>query len=233
MTRKIYDEQLIKLKQLLAETGELNVRAIYSVVERLKGEKSEKNKKAENVLYDSVAFIKNVKKFESAVDENEGKIERLCLKLIVRQQPVASDLLFITSAMKMITDMERIADQAVDISELAIKADKITQGEIFDDLQKAADAVCEMVKGIMQAFIENDIEKADKICRADDFVDDCFLKIKGELTAFMAKNKNQDDNERALDMLMIAKYLERIGDHAVNIAEWIIFSLTGSHKKLD
>lgn len=230
MTRNVYNGQLNELKKLLTEMGELNSQAIFLVVEELKNGKPQKS---DGQLYASVAFIKKIKAFENAVDDKESEIERLCLKLIIRQQPVAGDLLFITSAMKMITDMERIADQAVDISELAVKIGKVSQGEISEDMQKMADTVYEMVKGVMQAFIESSIEKANKLCRADDIIDDCFFKIKSELTACMAKNKNQDSNERALDMLMVAKYLERIGDHAVNIAEWIIFSLTGSHKKLD
>ena len=166
------------------------------------------------------------------MDEKESEIERLCLKLIIRQQPVASDLLFITSAMKMITDMERIADQAVDISELVVKMSGLKEGEIPEEMSAMADAVQKMVVGVMQAFTERSEQKAREICRADDVVDECFIKIKTKLTSVMHRSGDEGGNERALDLLMVAKYLERIGDHAVNIAEWVLFSLTGEHKKL-
>lgn len=230
MVRNQYNEQLAELKSLLTEMGNLNSQAIEQVVAALKS--PARSPKKEGELYGSVSVVRAIKRYENAVDEKESEIERLCLKLIIRQQPVASDLLFITSAMKMITDMERIADQAVDISELVVKMSGLKEGEIPEEMSAMADAVQKMVVGVMQAFTERSEQKAREICRADDVVDECFIKIKTKLTSVMHRSGDEGDNERALDLLMVAKYLERIGDHAVNIAEWVLFSLTGEHKKL-
>lgn len=230
MVRNQYNEQLAQLKALLTEMGDLNSQAIAQVVAALKSPAVPPRKEGE--LYGSVSVVRAIKRYENAVDEKESEIERLCLKLIIRQQPVASDLLFITSAMKMITDMERIADQAVDISELVVKTSGLKEGEIPEEMSAMADAVQKMVVGVMQAFTERSEQKAREICRADDVVDECFIKIKTKLTSVMHQNADEGGNERALDLLMVAKYLERIGDHAVNIAEWVLFSLTGEHKKL-
>ena len=230
MVRNQYNEQLAELKSLLTEMGDLNSQAIAQVVAALKSPAIPPRKEGE--LYGSVSVVRDIKRSENAVDEKESEIERLCLKLIIRQQPVASDLLFITSAMKMITDMERIADQAVDISELVVKMSGLKEGEIPEEMSAMADAVQKMVVGVMQAFTERSEQKAREICRADDVVDECFIKIKTKLTSVMHRSGDEGGNERALDLLMVAKYLERIGDHAVNIAEWVLFSLTGEHKKL-
>lgn len=230
MVRNQYNEQLAELKSLLTEMGDLNSQAIAQVVAALKSPAIPPRK--EGQLYGSVSVVRAIKRYENAVDEKESEIERLCLKLIIRQQPVASDLLFITSAMKMITDMERIADQAVDISELVVKMSGLKEGEIPEEMSAMADAVQKMVVGVMQAFTERSEQKAREICRADDVVDECFIKIKTKLTSVMHRSGDEGGNERALDLLMVAKYLERIGDHAVNIAEWVLFSLTGEHKKL-
>ncbi|RXZ61661.1 phosphate signaling complex protein PhoU [Candidatus Borkfalkia ceftriaxoniphila] len=230
MVRNQYNEQLAELKSLLTEMGDLNSQAIAQVVAALKSPAIPPRKEGE--LYGSVSVVRAIKRYENAVDEKESEIERLCLKLIIRQQPVASDLLFITSAMKMITDMERIADQAVDISELVVKMSGLKEGEIPEEMSAMADAVQKMVVGVMQAFTERSEQKAREICRADDVVDECFIKIKTKLTSVMHRSGDEGGNERALDLLMVAKYLERIGDHAVNIAEWVLFSLTGEHKKL-
>lgn len=230
MVRNQYNEQLAQLKALLTEMGDLNSQAIAQVVAALKSPAVPPRKEGE--LYGSVSVVRAIKRYENAVDEKESEIERLCLKLIIRQQPVASDLLFITSAMKMITDMERIADQAVDISELVVKMSGLKEGEIPEEMSAMADAVQKMVVGVMQAFTERSEQKAREICRADDVVDECFIRIKTKLTSVMHQNADEGGNERALDLLMVAKYLERIGDHAVNIAEWVLFSLTGEHKKL-
>ena len=230
MVRNQYNEQLAELKSLLTEMGDLNSQAIAQMVAALKSPAIPPRKEGE--LYGSVSVVRAIKRYENAVDEKESEIERLCLKLIIRQQPVASDLLFITSAMKMITDMERIADQAVDISELVVKMSGLKEGEIPEEMSAMADAVQKMVVGVMQAFTERSEQKAREICRADDVVDECFIKIKTKLTSVMHRSGDEGGNERALDLLMVAKYLERIGDHAVNIAEWVLFSLTGEHKKL-
>ena len=220
MTRKIFEEQIVKLKDLLIQMGQLNTEAIADAVTALETQ--------------DVALAQKTKSVETLVDEKEQEIERLCLKLILKQQPVASDLLFITSAMKMITDMERIADQAADISELVIKMSKLPYAESLTEIAEMADRVQAMVRNATKSFVERDGEMAKAVCRADDAVDDLFDVVKRKLTSIVHKNIEDDENgEQALDLLMVAKYLEKIGDHASNIAEWGIFMLTGEHKKLN
>ncbi len=220
MVRRQFDEQLAQLKDLLVKMGELNCEAISDAVTALETQ--------------NVDLAKKTKGVESLVDEKEQQIERLCLKLILKQQPVASDLLFITSAMKMITDMERIADQAVDISELVIKMSSLPYADAVKEIPEMAEKVQDMVRNAAKSFVERDGDLAKAVCRADDAVDDLFDVIKGKLTKIVHKDIDEDDNgEQALDMLMVAKYLEKIGDHASNIAEWVIFMITGEHKKLN
>lgn len=220
MTRKLFDEQLAQLKELLIKMGELNCEAIADAVGALEKQ--------------DVDLAGKTKAVERQVDEKEQQIERLCLKIILKQQPVASDLLFVTSAMKMITDMERIADQAVDISDLVVKMSKLPYADAVKEIPEMADRVQEMVKNAAKSFVERDGELAKAVCRADDAVDDLFDLVKKKLTTIVHKDIDEDDNgEQALDMLMIAKYLEKIGDHASNIAEWVLFMLTGEHKKLN
>ena len=220
MTRKLFDEQLAQLKELLIKMGELNCEAIADAVGALEKQ--------------DVDLAGKTKAVERQVDEKEQQIERLCLKIILKQQPVASDLLFVTSAMKMITDMERIADQAVDISDLVVKMSKLPYADAVKEIPDMADRVQEMVKNAAKSFVERDGELAKAVCRADDAVDDLFDLVKKKLTTIVHKDIDEDDNgEQALDMLMIAKYLEKIGDHASNIAEWVLFMITGEHKKLN
>ena len=220
MTRRQFEEQLLQLKDLLTKMGELNCEAIEDAVCALETQDTELARKTKGV--------------ETLVDEKEQEIERLCLKIIVKQQPVASDLLFVTSAMKMITDMERIADQAVDISELVIKMSRLPYADSVAEISDMADRVQEMVRAAAKSFVERDGELAKAVCRADDAVDDLFEVIKRKLTGIVHREIEGDDNgEQALDLLMVAKYLEKIGDHASNIAEWVIFMLTGEHKKLN
>ena len=220
MTRRQFEEQLSQLKELLTKMGELNCEAIEDAVCALETQNTELARKTKGV--------------ESLVDEKEQEIERLCLKIILKQQPVASDLLFVTSAMKMITDMERIADQAVDISELVIKMSRLPYAESVSEISDMADRVQEMVRAAAKSFVERDGELAKAVCRSDDAVDDLFEVIKKKLTGIVHREIEGDDNgEQALDLLMVAKYLEKIGDHASNIAEWVIFMITGEHKKLN
>ncbi len=220
MTRKHFDEQLALLKKLLTEMGGLNCDAIENAVNALERQ--------------DPALAKKTKAIETQVDEKESEVERLCLKIILKQQPVASDLLFVTSAMKMITDMERIADQAVDISDLVVKMSSLPYAEQLSEIAEMAEKVRDMVRMVVEAFVELSTEKARDVCRADDDIDDLFERVKGKVTGVVHKDIEEDANgEQALDLLMIAKYLEKIGDHASNIAEWIIFSVTGEHKKLN
>ena len=220
MVRKQFEEQLSLLKDLLVKMGELNCEAIEDAVTALEKQDAELARKTKGV--------------EQLVDEKEQQIERLCLKIILKQQPVASDLLFVTSAMKMITDMERIADQAVDISELVIKMSRLPYADAVAEIPEMADKVQDMVRNAAKSFVERDGDLAKAVCRADDAVDDLFDVIRKKLTGIVHRDIEGDDNgEQALDMLMVAKYLEKIGDHASNIAEWVIFMITGEHKKLN
>ena len=220
MTRRQFDEQLAELKELLTEMGKLNCRAIADAAVALEQQ--------------NTSLAGEIKNLESAVDEKEAEIERLCLKIILKQQPVASDLLFVTSAMKMVTDMERIADQAVDIGELVVKMSQLPYADIPTEIYDMAERVKDMVASAAESFVERNMELAKETCRADDAVDDLFDEVKKKLTHIVYKEIDDDENgEQALDMLMIAKYLEKIGDHATNIAEWVLFMLTGEHKKLN
>ena len=218
MTRRQFDEQLALLKEELIEMGNLNCKAIDDAVGALERQDTELAKKTKGV--------------ETQVDEKEMEIERLCLKIILKQQPVASDLLFVTSAMKMITDMERIADQAVDISDLVIKMSKLPYADHLSEISDMAEKVRDMVKKAVESFVERSTEKAKEVCRADDAVDDLFEIIKGKVTGVVHKDIDEDTNgEQALDLLMIAKYLEKIGDYAVNVSEWAKYLVTGVHKE--
>ena len=164
---------------------------------------------------------------DSKIDEMERSIEHLCLKLLLQQQPVARDLRTISSALKMISDMERIGDQATDIAEIA----QFIQGrheQTNETLHTMATAAISMVKEAVRSFVERDQALARKVIGDDDVVDQLFVVTKTRLIDFIAKDSTQ--GEYYLDLLMIAKYLERIADHATNIAEWVLFSITGRHE---
>ena len=156
------------------------------------------------------------------IDQLEREIESICLKLLLQQQPVARDLRVISAALKMITDMERIGDQAEDIAEI------ITTGAECRDIRVMAESTIKMVTDSVDAYVRQDLSLARAVIEYDDVVDEAFCRVKGTLIAMIAQNTA--DGEYALDLLMIAKYFERIGDHAVNIAEWVEFSVTGEHK---
>ena len=212
--RTRFDEQLSKLNTELIEMGALCEEVIALAVDALT--------RADAGLAKTVAPV------DEKIDQKERDIEALCLKLLLQQQPVARDLRQISAALKMITDMERIGDQAEDIAELIrfLPPRPIEQGEL---LRKMARAVIKMVTESVDAFVKHDIMIAKAAIADDDTVDAYFDSVKDELIARIAKNPQ--DGAFALDLLMIAKYFERIGDHAVNIAEWVIFSVTGVHKE--
>ena len=163
------------------------------------------------------------------IDELEREIESVCLKLLLQQQPVAKDLRVISAALKMITDMERIGDQAEDIAEIIPFLGGRTGAECRD-IRRMAEAAIKMVTDSIDAYISGDLALAQSVAEYDDVVDDAFARVKQTLIAMIAENTA--DGEYALDLLMIAKYFERIGDHAVNIAEWVEFSVTGVHKSV-
>ncbi len=164
---------------------------------------------------------------ERAIDEKEREIETFCMKLLLRQQPVAKDLRVISSALKMISDMERIGDQAADIAEITryVKNDNMF-GKVH--IREMAIAAVKMVSDSINSFVKSDTNAAKCVIMEDDKVDELFIKIKSELITLIAQSPEK--GEQCIDIMMIAKYLERIGDHATNIAEWVEYSVTGIHK---
>ena len=211
--RNKFDQQLAQLNHEMIEMGALCEEVIALSSRAL----TEGN----------VALAAKVGPLDSEIDHKEREIENLCLKLLLQQQPVARDLRQISAALKMITDMERIGDQAEDIAEIVGFLDG-RQAENDGLLKKMAEAVIQMVTESVDAYVKCDIILAKKVLAADDTVDDYFAQVKQSLIGKIAENP--DDGEYALDLLMIAKYFERIGDHATNIAEWVIYSVTGVHK---
>ena len=166
--------------------------------------------------------------FDTVIDDMERSIERRCLKLLLQQQPVASDLRRISAALKMITDMERIGDQAADISEITQRMYRENYAYDLKHIPQMATATIKMVKDAIDAYVNSDIELAEKVIGEDDGVDALFNVVKNNLIENIGEKK--ESGEQAIDLMMVAKYFERIGDHAVNIAEWVIFSITGVHK---
>jgi phosphate transport system protein len=212
--RNRFDEQLALLKKELIEMGALCEEVIA--------------KASEALTRGDVALAATVAPLDEQIDQKEHDIEALCLRLLLQQQPVARDLRKISAALKMITDMERIGDQAEDIAEIVTFL-KGRTGQNDDLLREMARSTIKMVTESVDAFVKHDIMLAEKVVAYDDVVDNYFEQVKDELIARIAENP--DDGEYALDLLMIAKYFERIGDHAVNIAEWVMFSVTGVHKE--
>lgn len=210
--RNKFDEQLELLNIQLIEMGSMCEQTISDAIKAL--------------MNHDVEAAKIVMEKDSEIDEKEREIEGLCLKMLLQQQPVATDLRQISSALKMITDMERIGDQAADIAEIITVAN--ISVENLTDIVKMGEATMKMVTESIDAYVKKDLRLAKKVIDYDDVVDEYFDKIKNELIAYISKNSN--DGEFAVDLLMIAKYFERIGDHATNIAEWVEFSITGKHK---
>ena len=212
--RSRFDEQLATLNKELIEMGALCEEAIADAAKAL-------------MTADEKTAAK-VEPLEAEINQKERDIESLCLKMLLQQQPVARDLRQISAALKMITDLERIGDQASDIAEIITFIDK-KAGVDCEPICLMAEATIRMVTESIDAFIKRDVGIAQQAIAHDDTVDDYFLKVKRSLINMIAQRPA--DGEHALDLLMIAKYFERIGDHAVNIAEWVIFSVTGVRKE--
>lgn len=212
--RRGFDAQLQELNTELIEMGALIEHAIQSSVESLVEQDATKARRA-------IAF-------DREVDQKEKDIESLCLKLLLQQQPVARDLRLISAALKMITDMERIGDQSADISEIVIFLSDTPYIKPLDLLPKMADATMSMVTRSIDAFVRRDLTMAQGVIQADDVVDGLFSAVREELTGLI--REDPANGSQALDFLMIAKYFERIGDHAVNIAEWVVYAITGVHR---
>ena len=212
--RNRFDAQLAQLNLELIEMGTLCEDAIKETYKVLLNEDKEAAK--EIIAHDSV------------IDRAERDIENLCLKLLLQQQPVAKDLRVISAALKMITDMERIGDHASDISEMAILMADKPYIKKLEHIQEMAKEASVMLVNSIEAFVNKDVKQAHEVIIKDDVVDNLFETIKNELIAMI--HKNPDVGDQAMDLLMVAKYLERIGDHACNIADWVIFSITGAHE---
>ena len=208
--RTRFEEQLSELSHELILMGSLCENAIAL--------------SARALMEDNVQLAREVPALSERMEGKERTIEELCLKLLLRQQPVARDLRSISSALKMVTDMERIGHQSADIAEI-VTMENISSGEDLQRIHAMASAVISMVTDSIDAFVKEDEELARSVIRCDDAVDDSFDQVTNALIRRLAASETEGSS--ALDLLMIAKYLERIGDHAVNIAGWVLYSITG------
>lgn len=209
--REKYNKELKELKNSIIEMGTMIEKSISLSVKGL--------------LQKDIRASKEAISRDDAIDRKEKDIDVLCLHIIMEQQPVAGDLREISAAMKMIVDMERIGDHAQDISEIALILDKKDMGFNPEIVSKMASETMEMLIDSISAYVEKDEKKAWDVVKRDDTVDKLFTEARQKVVEIIYKDKNL--GESAMDMLMIAKYFERIGDHAVNISEWVIFSITG------
>ena len=214
--RKRFDAQLAELNSELISMGSLCEEAIASA--------------AKAALAGDVSLVKKVGELEEEIGHKERTIEALCLKLLLQQQPVARDLRQISAALKMITDMERIGVQAADVAEICgyLNGRALSGCAYIGDMARST---IKMVSESVDAYVKRDTDMAEAVIQYDDTVDELFCMVKGTLIELLAADPC--DGEFALDLLMIAKYFERIGDHAVNIAQWVLFSVTGIHKGMD
>ena len=211
--RNRFDEQLEALNNSLIRMGALCESAIANATKAL--------------LDGDRALARRAVEVDGEIDQAEREVESLCLKLLLQQQPVARDLRQISSALKMITDMERIGDQASDISEMVLSVELNPAAHALH-IGEMARATIGMVTDSIDAYVRRDLALARRVIEEDDVVDNLFITVKNELLAGL--QADPQDGEASLDLLMIAKYYERIGDHATNIAEWVEFSITGIHK---
>ena len=212
--RTRFDEQLKDMNNSLIQMGALIENAIALATKAL-------------IEQDSTLAQKAID-CDKEINEMEKHIESQCLKLILHQQPIASDLRLISTALKMITDMERIGDHATDISEITLLLSDVIYIKKLEHIPQMARATIKMVSDSIDAYVNKDLALADSVIKYDDAVDALFCTVKEDLIALI--HEDVENGGQAMDFLMIAKYFERIGDHAVNIAEWVIFSITGEHK---
>ena len=213
-TRKYYDMELQTLNEELMRMGEMICQAISGAIGALL---ERDNEKAREIIA-----------FDDEIDRQNQTIEQLCYKLLLSQQPVAGDLRMVSAAIRMTTDMERIGDHAADISEIELMLEKLPALNCKMIRQMATETSVMLIKSL-EAFAQRDRVKAEWVIDRDDVVDDLFDAVKGELIG--AIRQNADNGEAATDLLMVAKYFERIGDHATNIAQWAIFAMTGEMPK--
>lgn len=209
--RSRFDEQLDLLNKEMITMGALCENAIAM--------------SAKAVAEGDLALTESIPALAEQIGQKEREIESLCLKLLLQQQPVAKDLRIISSALKMVTDMERIGHQSADIAEIVRMANLKVGGDT-EEVRNMALAVIKMVSESIDAFVKKDDAMAQAVIAYDDVVDDCFDRVKNLLIGRFSQPGI--DGEQTIDLLMVAKYFERIGDHAVNIAKWVVFSITGS-----
>lgn len=204
-----FNEQLKALGEEMTHMGSMIEFAIQDAVQAL--------------LNQDVDTAKRIMKEDELVDQEQKKIENICFQLLIQQQPVARDLRTITAAMKMVTDMERIGDHAADISELTVAMAGTPYRLRGENIKKMAAETMVMLVNAVDSYVNKDMEKAKAVIDHDDIVDDYFIKVKADLISVI--RENPEYGEFAADLLLVNKYLERIGDHATNIAEWVIFAL--------
>ncbi len=217
MKQSRFEKQLIALNEQMVQMGSMVEQSIEMAASALVKQDTEK---AEQVI-----------EYATDVSNQARQIEGMCMKLLLCQQPVARDLRMISSALKMITDMERIAVQSAEISELTIRMAQTPYIKKLEHIQEMAKETILMVVKSIEAFVNRDLEQAQGVIEMDDIVDDLFISIKNELIQMI--NADQRNGEQATDLLMIGKYFERIGDHAVNIAQWVTYSITGEHGEIN
>ena len=210
--RNRFDQQLEKLNVELVTMGALCEDALTYAIRALFDRESDMAERAEEA--------------EKQIDQMEREIEAICMRLLLQQQPVARDLRVISSALKMIGDMERIGDQAADIAEIVKYLDE-EEVPNLGHLREMSDFAAGMVTASIDSFVRQDLDLARKVILDDDVVDGYFEKVKEALIGLIAEGDR--DGAFLLDVLMVAKYIERIGDHATNIAEWVVYSITGQH----
>jgi len=215
--RTRFDKQLASLNDALIEMGGMVEQAIADANRALIGR--------------DTALAEKAIAMDDEIDHMEKEIEGLCLRIIMQQQPVAGDLRLVSSVLKITTDLERIGDHAADISEITLRtSDKPYVAKPEEYFPQMAAATAKMVSESIDAFVKKDLKLARGVIAHDETVNALFKKVKKALLELI--NQNADDSDQAIDLIMIAKYFERIGDHATNIAEWVIFSLTGMHKDI-
>lgn len=210
--RNKFDEQLDLLKTQMIQMGALCEEAIASATKAL--------------INGDIELAKKVITTDEDIDHKEKEIESICLKLLLQYQPVARDLRQISSALKMITDMERIGDQAADISEIIMLAN-IKAANNTSHIADMAKATIKMVTDSIDAYVQQNLKLAKAVIDYDDVVDNLFNDVKADMIRLI--NEDTENGEFAIDLIIISKYFERIGDHATNIAEWVVFSITGKH----
>lgn len=213
--RSKFDEQLNMLNQEMMHMGSMIEDRIQKAIEAL--------------IDQNTGLAQEIMESDNEVDREQKIIENICFNLLMQQQPVARDLRVISAAMKMVTDMERIGDHAADISEITIMMAQTSYAQQLDDIKKMATETVFMLIRSVEAYVEKDMEKAKAVIGHDDIVDELFDKNKSEIIDMI--HKDPSNGEQAADLLMVAKYFERIGDHATNIAEWVIFALDDKKNK--